>query len=208
MMKIIRYPAVQLLLAVLLVVAVMTTTAQYSNGQNEDWLQPIVNHQRQLADAPDPTCSTGVPKKNGDRNVCCASSCGRCGGSGCSGLPGGENACCAGAVLAAGRSCLLFPPPCEILEDTSPSADEEDDYSQDNESNPDGDGIDPMDPVDPFCATGLRLITSGVCCPASCGRCGGKGCSQLPGGQDCCIGHIAKSSRGLRAHSSTLQNGQ
>ena len=31
---------------------------------------------------------------------------------------------------------------------------------------------------------------SGVCCPVSCGQCGGPGCSDLPGGKDCCTSDI------------------
>ena len=30
-----------------------------------------------------------------------------------------------------------------------------------------------------------------ACCAASCGTCGGSGCSQRPGGKsNCCVGHI------------------
>ncbi len=46
--------------------------------------------------------------------VCCPSSCGVCGGSGCSALPGGESKCCAGAIKDAGKSCASNPPPCVL----------------------------------------------------------------------------------------------
>eukprot|EP00984_Skeletonema_dohrnii_P028281 scaffold18198_cov134-Skeletonema_dohrnii-CCMP3373.AAC.8 len=39
------------------------------------------------------------------REVCCASSCGSCGGSGCGSLPGGGSQCCTGAVKNSGPSC-------------------------------------------------------------------------------------------------------
>lgn len=38
--------------------------------------------------------------------VCCANSCGSCGGSGCGSLPGGGGNCCTGAILDSGRWCL------------------------------------------------------------------------------------------------------
>lgn len=60
--------------------------------------------------APDPTCSRGVPSGN----VCCAASCGTCGGTGCSQRPGGAAACCTTSIRAEGRSCAAFPPPCVL----------------------------------------------------------------------------------------------
>jgi len=38
-------------------------------------------------------------------NVCCAKSCGSCGGDGCSGLPGGGALCCHGAIKKSGSVC-------------------------------------------------------------------------------------------------------
>ena len=49
---------------------------------------------------------------NGD--VCCAASCGTCGGSGCGGRPGGAASCCSGAIRAAGRSCAEHSAPCLV----------------------------------------------------------------------------------------------
>mmetsp|Transcript_8696 Transcript_8696/g.12916 ORF Transcript_8696/g.12916 Transcript_8696/m.12916 type:complete len:323 (-) Transcript_8696:458-1426(-) len=37
--------------------------------------------------------------------ICCASSCGSCGGSGCADLPGGDSQCCTGAISNSGASC-------------------------------------------------------------------------------------------------------
>jgi len=37
--------------------------------------------------------------------ICCASSCGACGGAGCSGHPGGAALCCTGNILASGVVC-------------------------------------------------------------------------------------------------------
>jgi hypothetical protein len=56
----------------------------------------------------DPECKTGI--RSG--NVCCAYGCGTCGGTGCSGRPGGSAACCSGTIQAAGRSCATNMPPC------------------------------------------------------------------------------------------------
>jgi len=50
---------------------------------------------------PTPYCSGGFI--NGD--VCCAGSCGQCGGTGCSKLPGGVEMCCTGSIKGAGRTC-------------------------------------------------------------------------------------------------------
>ncbi|ACY14264.1 polysaccharide lyase [Haliangium ochraceum] len=38
--------------------------------------------------------------------VCCADSCGSCGGSGCSGLPGGSSSCCTGSISNGGDGCF------------------------------------------------------------------------------------------------------
>ena len=46
--------------------------------------------------------------------VCCPTSCGVCGGTGCGGRPGGSTACCLGSVRASGRSCTQYPPPCVV----------------------------------------------------------------------------------------------
>lgn len=58
----------------------------------------------------DPGCSTGI--RSG--TACCAKSCGRCGGSGCSKLPGGSSACCTGTINAAAKSCTTNKPPCKL----------------------------------------------------------------------------------------------
>lgn len=59
---------------------------------------------------PGDTCSNGGIQKDG---VCCASSCGTCGGSGCSSRPGGSQACCTGNIAANWeRTCDKYSPPC------------------------------------------------------------------------------------------------
>ncbi len=57
---------------------------------------------------PDPTCQRGISSGK----VCCAVSCGKCGGTGCSKRPGGANACCTGNVAAAKLSCTKYSAPC------------------------------------------------------------------------------------------------
>eukprot|EP01045_Picozoa_sp_COSAG04_P015928 COSAG04_NODE_1295_length_7328_cov_9.809241_6_plen_154_part_00 len=64
-----------------------------------------------LATAADPECDRGLRASGG---VCCARSCGRCGGHGCGALPGGSAHCCGGAIKAAHRSCATHDPPCTI----------------------------------------------------------------------------------------------
>lgn len=46
---------------------------------------------------------------------CCSSSCGSCGGPGCSGRPGGNNACCTGAIKAASTFCDPAAAPCKFF---------------------------------------------------------------------------------------------
>ncbi|MDP3238159.1 MAG: glycoside hydrolase family 16 protein [Myxococcales bacterium] len=60
----------------------------------------------------DPDCATGVPSADG--TVCCARTCGRCGGSGCSGLPGGSRNCCSGQILGSRVLCSGAAPPCVL----------------------------------------------------------------------------------------------
>jgi len=44
---------------------------------------------------------------------------------------------------------------------------------------------------DPTCASGIKQVSVGACCLASCGRCGGTGCSSRPGGAEgCCTNNI------------------
>ena len=46
--------------------------------------------------------------------VCCALSCGVCGGTGCSARPGGASACCTGPIKAAKKSCKKHAAPCTL----------------------------------------------------------------------------------------------
>ena len=50
---------------------------------------------------------------------------------------------------------------------------------------------------DPYCDTGIHKIGFqwNICCPASCGSCGGSGCATLPGGgQSCCLSAVRDNS--------------
>lgn len=60
--------------------------------------------------AGDPSCSTGIAADG----VCCAASCGACGGAGCGNRPGGSAACCAGPIRTSGVSCSGSTPPCVL----------------------------------------------------------------------------------------------
>jgi hypothetical protein len=70
----------------------------------EDWAGqgPLANY------GPDPNCNRGIPSGK----ACCAMSCGTCGGTGCSQLPGGAEACCVGTITGSGRLCTEVGPPC------------------------------------------------------------------------------------------------
>jgi hypothetical protein len=49
-------------------------------------------------------CDSGIA--NGD--VCCAKSCGRCGGSGCGELKGGSDKCCSGNIKKANKNAVAL----------------------------------------------------------------------------------------------------
>jgi hypothetical protein len=61
--------------------------------------------------AADPDCVYGISSGSG---ACCASSCGTCGGNGCSGRPGGGPACCVGNITTANMSCDETFAPCMV----------------------------------------------------------------------------------------------
>jgi hypothetical protein len=58
----------------------------------------------------DPTCEHGVLAS--DKGVCCAKSCGRCGGTSCQSLPGGRDNCCSSEIKKAAHHCSGHDPPC------------------------------------------------------------------------------------------------
>jgi len=136
---------------------VVTSHALRKQGRSEnselEGFEQVIG-QRSLA----AYCSSGVLSGS----VCCASSCGTCGGSGCSKRNGGASKCCTGTITDAGRTCTSSSDTaCLVPEDSG------------------------------WCSNG---ITAGdKCCAASCGSCGGTGCSQRPGGASkCCGGQITK----------------
>jgi hypothetical protein len=51
---------------------------------------------------------------NSKKEVCCAASCGACGGSGCSSLPGGSEKCCQGKIKDSGVDCATHSAPCVV----------------------------------------------------------------------------------------------
>ncbi|CAE7813493.1 unnamed protein product [Symbiodinium sp. CCMP2592] len=99
--------------------------------------------------------------------VCCPSSCGTCGGPICALLPGGSGSCCFVNILASGRECSSgVGAPCVV-----------------------DDGFHADDVCD-------GIPSTPVCCPASCGSCGGEACSNFPGGsENCCHRPIVGSGR-------------
>ncbi|CAM9918553.1 unnamed protein product, partial [Ectocarpus fasciculatus] len=110
------------------------------------------------------TCDGGIVGIQAS-DVCCSSSCGSCGGSGCTSRDGGAEACCGGGVRASGRYCSVTgEAPCITVE---------------------------------TCDGGIVGIqTSDVCCSASCGSCGGSGCTSRDGGAEaCCGGGVRASGR-------------
>jgi cysteine-rich repeat protein len=57
-----------------------------------------------------PQCANGIRKGR----LCCASSCGTCGGSGCGSRPGGAKKCCGGKIEKSRVTCRDGRPPCII----------------------------------------------------------------------------------------------
>merc|ERR1712060_633317 len=100
--------------------------------------------------------------------ACCKASCGKCGGPGCEKRRGGGAGCCQGVINKSDKICGLNKAPCKL-------------------------GI-------PTCLgyNGIFGIYNGraTCCKASCGVCGGRGCSGRPGGAaGCCKMNIQKNGR-------------
>ena len=62
--------------------------------------------------ATDPVCAYGILRP--DTGACCLSSCGTCGSTGCSGLPGGANGCCTSHISANNLSCSVQAAPCMV----------------------------------------------------------------------------------------------
>jgi len=56
------------------------------------------------------TCVTGLLSDTG--TVCCAKSCGTCGGPACGTLPGGGSNCCLGPIIKSRKRCEKHDPPC------------------------------------------------------------------------------------------------
>ena len=113
----------------------------------------------------------GILSGPGNGAVCCPASCGLCGGSGCSSRPGGGN-CCSGNILRRPNNlCTTKPAPCKFKELTPQQ----------------------------LCTlnSGIMSASGKVCCPKSCGVCGGSGCSGRPGGGNCCEGNLLRKSNNL-----------
>lgn len=59
----------------------------------------------------DPSCLNGIVNKN----ICCSSTCGSCGGFNCRNLEGGPLACCIGAIVNSTKTCTQQGAPCIIV---------------------------------------------------------------------------------------------
>ena len=64
----------------------------------------------------DPECEWGINSgpEGQPTDVCCSSSCGTCGGTGCSSRPGGGDNCCVNSILDSGMYCSDHVAPCII----------------------------------------------------------------------------------------------
>jgi kumamolisin len=63
----------------------------------------------------DPTCQNGIKGAGPDHStICCAESCGVCGGTGCGSRPGGSTECCTESIFSSGISCQNSVAPCIV----------------------------------------------------------------------------------------------
>lgn len=113
------------------------------------------------------TAVGGIPDATG--LMCCSSSCGSCGGTGCDARDGGADGCCGDNLEAANVPC--GHPPC--LMETHAMAQVRDAQVFSASCKAHGGIPDP---------SGLK------CCAASCGQCGGTGCEMRSGGAEMCCG--------------------
>eukprot|EP00419_Tripos_fusus_P025424 CAMPEP_0172707542 /NCGR_PEP_ID=MMETSP1074-20121228/50029_1 /TAXON_ID=2916 /ORGANISM="Ceratium fusus, Strain PA161109" /LENGTH=198 /DNA_ID=CAMNT_0013530367 /DNA_START=104 /DNA_END=701 /DNA_ORIENTATION=+ len=98
--------------------------------------------------------------------LCCNRMCGTCGGPGCEKRPGGATQCCANPINAAGNVCRSDSDVHCVIE------------------------------AHPKCESGILDFFKNVCCPKSCGKCGGRGCETRPGGpRACCTQNIEPTRR-------------
>ncbi|CAM9985894.1 unnamed protein product [Ectocarpus sp. 6 AP-2014] len=100
-------------------------------------------------------------------DACCETSCGVCGGTGCSDRGNGQDSCCTKNIAANGDRCSeTGAAPCIV---------------------------DAPEPETSFsCSSDAGILQGDICCEASCGTCGGTGCSDRGYGQDsCCTKNIA-----------------
>ena len=128
-------------------------------------------------------CSNGIrgARWSQDWLVCCAKSCGTCGGPGCASRPGGRQACCAAGIsrkLGEDRWCRKRPAnaPCFIRNTMG--------YSAACARGIDGHRCLP-------CMRGA-VSNGSECCASSCGSCSDDGgaCMQRAGGGAACCPHV------------------
>lgn len=140
----------------------------------------------------DPFCQTGIVGTRFGKFVCCPKSCGLCGGAMCGKAPGGASSCCIPAVLKSSKSCNVDVPPC-VLSGAIPSSSKTPVPSTTPTTT--ASPLPSTTSSDPFCSNGIvgSNLRGTVCCPKSCGTCGGPMCATFPGGRmSCCIYYVLK----------------
>lgn len=119
-----------------------------------------------------PTARPRPPKSNNrspicSNVVCCAGSCGACRETGCRARSGGPKKCCESVIRRLGSIC--------------------------DRRIADG-CIRPQPNLPPRAPAPTPICTNTVCCAGKCGKCGGLGCGNLPGGaRKCCEDGIFQS---------------
>jgi hypothetical protein len=67
--------------------------------------QPTWGNPAQTLHSHTPWCSSGVRGARTMEKICCAGSCGQCGGPACASLPGGYDSCCTGPIRKQNITC-------------------------------------------------------------------------------------------------------
>eukprot|EP00802_Teleaulax_amphioxeia_P001183 Tamp_01184.p1 GENE.Tamp_01184~~Tamp_01184.p1 ORF type:complete len:942 (-),score=141.12 Tamp_01184:2821-5646(-) len=116
---------------------------------------------------------------------CCAASCGMCGGEGCESAPGGATKCCLDQEEGAQICSDSHSAPCMMAAGGGPGTPPSAHIS-------DGSGGGVLSVSDQCRQLGGIPDPFGqVCCPVSCGACGGMECERRHGGGDaCCVDDI------------------
>ena len=93
------------------------TATRHLEAECTTFFRDVLPPQPRPGPAPqNPECSAagGLSGAGAGGSVCCALSCGHCGGKGCAKLPGGSRGCCGHTIEGNGKSCKTSKAPCNV----------------------------------------------------------------------------------------------